>query len=657
MESNSRDVEREASFIIALGESAMVVDRAGVVIDANGKQAELLGLTVKEMRGASIWDILPADAAGQERPLLEEVICSGKPVTFMDKLGDRWFESSIHPFLDSEGNVEKLAIFRTDVTDRRRTGVELEAYRAELERMVERRTQKLRDLNKALQTISECNKILFRASDEMTLLKRICRAIVEIQGSRMAWVGYSEDRGLTVQPMAQAGLEEGYIELVRISQDSGNEGEPTGTAIRTGLPCVVDDLRKGPMQATWRREAARRGYSSTISIPLSADGGVFGALNIFSNCAGAFDDEQVRLLSGLADNLVFGINTIRAGAEHRQAEEALARSETRYRELVANLSEAVVEIGMDSIITYASPQVERIFGFRAEEIVGKSLVDFIHPDFLEKGLEAISRIAEEGPVMDFEFKTMHKDGRYLDASISGQLVEEAGATKIVGIVKDITERKQAEERVKAALREKEVLLKEVHHRVKNNLQVIISLLGLQSRQVRDKAVLTAFRDCQSRIQSIALIHEKLYKSKDLARVDFAGYIRNLVPDLLRTYGLEPGSISLDIKAEDVRLGIDTAVPCGLIINELITNSLKHAFPGGRKGSIAIDFRSEGAGWIMLSVADDGVGLPESIDINRVETMGLKMISNLTKQLDGSIEMERKGGTKFRVKFNAEPREL
>jgi PAS domain S-box-containing protein len=657
MESNSRDVEREASFIIALGESAMVVDRAGVVIDANGKQAELLGLTVKEMRGASIWDILPADAAGQERPLLEEVICSGKPVTFMDKLGDRWFESSIHPFLDSEGNVEKLAIFRTDVTDRRRTGVELEAYRAELERMVERRTQKLRDLNKALQTISECNKILFRASDEMTLLKRICRAIVEIQGSRMAWVGYSEDRGLTVQPMAQAGLEEGYIELVRISQDSGNEGEPTGTAIRTGLPCVVDDLRKGPMQATWRREAARRGYSSTISIPLSADGGVFGALNIFSNYAGAFDDEQVRLLSGLADNLVFGINTIRAGAEHRQAEEALARSETRYRELVANLSEAVVEIGMDSIITYASPQVERIFGFRAEEIVGKSLVDFIHPDFLEKGLEAISRIAEEGPVMDFEFKTMHKDGRYLDASISGQLVEEAGATKIVGIVKDITERKQAEERVKAALREKEVLLKEVHHRVKNNLQVIISLLGLQSRQVRDKAVLTAFRDCQSRIQSIALIHEKLYKSKDLARVDFAGYIRNLVPDLLRTYGLEPGSISLDIKAEDVRLGIDTAVPCGLIINELITNSLKHAFPGGRKGSIAIDFRSEGAGWIMLSVADDGVGLPESIDINRVETMGLKMISNLTKQLDGSIEMERKGGTKFRVKFNAEPREL
>lgn len=654
MDTVSRTVKKEASFIIALGESALVMDSLGTVIDANQEQARLLGRTIDEMRGASIWDLIPPEAAGEQRPMVEEAIRTGRPVRFMDKRGDRWIDMSIHPLLGHGGVVEKLAIFCVDVTNRQRTGTELEAYQEELEGMVERRTQKLRSLNEALRAISGCNQILFRATDEMEILDRICRAIVGIHGCRMAWVGYSENGGRTVRPVAQAGIEAGHVELARITMDCGNEGEPTGTALRTGRPCTVDDIRKGSPTAAWRREAARRGWVSTISLPLCANGEIIGALNIFSEEAEAFGGEQVRLLTELADDLAFGINAMRARAEHRRAEEALARSEARYRELVANLSEVVVELDMNGKIIYVSPQVEKLSGFRPEEIVGRTLADFIHPDMLSSGLEAISRINAAEPMMDFEFRTLHKDGHYIDVSISGRLVEEEGAQKIVGILKDITGRKQAEERMKAALRDKEVLLKEVHHRVKNNLQVIISLLSLQSRQVRDEAVLSAFRDSQSRIQSIALIHEKLYKSKDMARVDFSGYIRNLVPELLKTYGLEPGSISMDIRTEDVRLGIDTAVPCGLIINELVANSLKHAFPGGRKGSITIDFCSVGDNRIMISVVDNGVGFPEGIDICKAETMGLKMVYNLTEQLGGKIELERKGGTTFKVTFNAEP---
>jgi PAS domain S-box-containing protein len=532
MESNSRDVEKEASFIIALGESAMVIDRAGVIIDANARQAEMLGLTAEEMRGASIWKILPHDAAGQERLLVEEVISSGRPVSFMDKFGERWLESSIHPILDAEGRVEKLAVFRTDITNRRRTGAEKEAYREELEKTVERRTRRLRDLNRALQTTSDCNQILFRAEDEMELLSSICRAIVDVQGARMAWVGYFEDGGRTVRPVAQAGIEEGYIELARIIQESGNEGEPTQTAMRTKRPCVVDDIRKDSGPVIWRREARRRGFASTVSIPLLAGDEVMGVLSIFSDDAGAFDDDRVRLLAGLADDLSFGIRTLRARAEHHQAEE----------------------------------------------------------------------------------------------------------------------------RVRAALREKEVLLKEVHHRVKNNLQVIISLLSIQSRQVRDRAVLDVLRDSENRIRSIALIHEKLYKSEDVALVDFAGYVQNLVPELFKAYALEKATPALELEVEDIRLGIDVAVPCGLIINELVTNCLKHAFPSGRTGTISIEFQNIGDGGIVLQVSDDGVGLPEGLDIQRTNTMGLGMVKALTEQLEGTFEMVVHNGTAIRVCFSNRPEE-
>ena len=656
MESNSRNAEKAASFIIALGESAMVIDPAGTIIDANARQAEMLGLTVEEMRGASIWEILPWDAAGQERLLVEEAISSGHPVSFMDKFGDRWLESSVHPFLDGEGRVEKLAVFRTDITNRRRTGAEQEAYREELERTVERRTRRLRDLNKALQTTSECNQILFRAQDEMGLLGSICRAIVDVQGAGMAWVGFIEDGGRSVRPVAQAGLNEDYVDLIRIAQETDDAGEPAGTAIRTRMPCVVDDLRKDAGPVIWRREARRRGFASTASIPLLAGDEVMGVLNIFSDDAGAFDDDRVRLLAGLADDLSFGIRTLRARAEHRRAEEALARSEARYRELVANLSDMVVEIGLDGTIAYASPQVERIFGFRPEELVGKSMGDFIHPDYAGNGLVAMTEIARDGLAMDFEFKTLHKDGRYIDASISGRLVDASGTPKIVGIVKDITGRKQDEARLRAALREKEVLLKEVHHRVKNNLQVIISLLSIQSRQVKDRAVLDVLRDSESRIRSIALIHEKLCKSQDVAMVDFAGYVQNLVPELFKAYALEKGAPALDMRVQDLRLGIDIAVPCGLIINELVTNCLKHAFPSGRNGTITVDFHGNGNGRAALMVGDDGIGMPPGIDLHDTQSIGLGMVKALCEQLEGTLEMERGRGTAITVSFSTRPEE-
>ncbi|MCK4417131.1 MAG: hypothetical protein KAV99_03080, partial [Candidatus Latescibacteria bacterium] len=226
---------------------------------------------------------------------------------------------------------------------------------------------------------------------------------------------------------------------------------------------------------------------------------------------------------------------------------------------------------------------------------------------------------------------------------------------------DITERKRAEEQIKASLKEKEILLKEVHHRVKNNLQVISSLLRLQSGYVKDKESLEMFRESCDRVRSMALIHEKLYQSEELSRVDFAKYIQDLTDHLFRSYGANSEAIRLKINVVDGLLGIDTAIPCGLIINELVSNSLRYAFPEGREGKICIDLRSDlpaapsdtaaqRGNKFTLIVSDNGVGLPKDLDFRNTKSLGLELVNTLADQLRGTIELDRSGGTAFKIRF-------
>jgi PAS domain S-box-containing protein len=218
---------------------------------------------------------------------------------------------------------------------------------------------------------------------------------------------------------------------------------------------------------------------------------------------------------------------------------------------------------------------------------------------------------------------------------------------------ELTERQRAEAQVVASLREKEVLLKEIHHRVKNNLQVISSLLSLQARHVQDQQVIGVLQESRQRIRSMALVHEKLYQSQDLTRIDFAEYLRSLTSYLFRSYELTPRLVSLEIAADDVFLGIDTAIPCGLLVSELISNALKHAFPEGRGGEVLVAIRSGEDGQLTLTVSDDGVGFPEDLDLGDTRSLGLQLVNTLVSQIDGTIELGRDGGTTFRVTF-AEP---
>ncbi len=232
------------------------------------------------------------------------------------------------------------------------------------------------------------------------------------------------------------------------------------------------------------------------------------------------------------------------------------------------------------------------------------------------------------------------------------------ANKTKSLREEIEERKQAEKSlkeseklIKSSLKEKEVLLSEIHHRVKNNMQVIISLLRLQSDKVEDKKYADMFMEGEGRIRSMALIHEQLYQSKDFANIDFSEYAKSLASGLFASHGVDTNKIKLNIKIRDVALDLENAIPCGLIINELVSNSLKHAFPDERKGKIEISLLVTNENKFELTVSDDGAGIPQDLDIRNVESMGLHLVRLLAeKQLDGKMEIDRKEGTRFHFKF-------
>ncbi len=216
---------------------------------------------------------------------------------------------------------------------------------------------------------------------------------------------------------------------------------------------------------------------------------------------------------------------------------------------------------------------------------------------------------------------------------------------------DLSERVRAEERIKRSLQEKEILLKEIHHRVKNNLQVISSLLNLQSEYLPDRRGTEMFTESQHRVKSMALIHEKLYLSEDLGRLDFADYVQALAASLFQSYRIS-SQVALRVNVEEVSLGIDQAIPCGLIINELVSNSLKHAF-ADRGGELRIDLRQREQA-ITLEISDDGVGLPGDVNVQDSKSLGLKLVNILVGQLKGTMQVHRESGTQFMVEFERRP---
>jgi len=342
--------------------------------------------------------------------------------------------------------------------------------------------------------------------------------------------------------------------------------------------------------------------------------------------------------------------------ERKKIMEELKVSEEKYRSLVEQTNDIVFHIDKDGRLTYVSPNISSILGYAAEESVGKSPVAFMPPD-AEKLFYALheENVRAQQPISGVEltFLDNKQVSHIFEINGTPHIGEDGVFLGFSGIARDITERKNLQHKVEASLKEKEILLKEIHHRVKNNMQVISSLLNLQAKLIKDEKSREVIRESQNRVMSIALVHEKLYQSKNLAEINYLEYLRKIAENLLQSYGISPKTVDIRIHADDIIIPIDKAIPISLIINELISNSLKYAFPDNRAGTILIDFKKDGDTYTLF-VKDDGIGLPENVTLDQTNTLGFQLVSSLVGQILGTISLNRGAGTEFRIVFTIEP---
>ncbi len=336
--------------------------------------------------------------------------------------------------------------------------------------------------------------------------------------------------------------------------------------------------------------------------------------------------------------------------DRKRTEAALRQSEAEFRLAFENAQDAIIWANAETgVLVNCNKAAEELLERTREEIVGQHQT-ILHPP--EK-TEAYARMFHE-----------HVEKKHIDEEAT--IVTKSGKTKVVqiraavtligdkpiiqGIFHDITQRKLAEEQLRASLHEKEVLLREVHHRVKNNLAIIDSFLSLQANKCQDAVATEGLRDCQNRLRSMAFIHDRLYQVDDLAFIDFGGYITSLCHHLFQSYGVDPRRIHLRLDLGEFFLSLEVAMPLGLLLNELLTNIIKYAFPEGRGGEVSVQLQTLGEGLAHLVVSDNGVGLPLDVNVQRPQSVGLRLVQILARQIGGTLEFHRHGGTTVRLAF-------
>ncbi len=344
-------------------------------------------------------------------------------------------------------------------------------------------------------------------------------------------------------------------------------------------------------------------------------------------------------------------------SERRKAEEALMESEARFRSMADNAPVMIWMSNSDQWRIYCNRRWLEFTGHTLDEETGRGWLKSVHPEDQANYWETYDKAFEERNEFNFEYRLKRYDGQYRWILATGipRFTSEGNFLGYIGSGYDITEKKQLSDQMKLSLTEKVTLLKEIHHRVKNNLQVISSLLRLQSSYIKDDETREIFIESQNRIRSMALIHEKLYLSKDLSHINFSEYIRELVSSLLSTFKFNSNNIELDINIEDLQIEVDLALNIGLIINELVSNTFKYAFPDevsryGNKCKLLIKLKASGNGKFIVIVRDNGIGLPANVNFRNTSTLGLQIVSALVDQHNGCIELNSDEGTEYIIGF-------
>ncbi len=364
---------------------------------------------------------------------------------------------------------------------------------------------------------------------------------------------------------------------------------------------------------------------------------------------------QIRQLFEHLLNQLEKIEGSEGEGQEAKGDQTLRASEERWRALSACSPVGIFTCDVAGWVTYTNPRCREIGDFTLEESLGNGFARVIHSEDRDRSVSEWFALAKTGQQYADEFRVVNRQGSVRWVRVrTAPIVSDAGQLiGHTGTVEDITDQKHAKEQITASLREKEVLLKEIHHRVKNNLQIISSLIYLQAQRVEDLKVRQIFEDSQSRISAMALVHENLYRSQNLSRINLSEYIQTLTASLFYTYRIQPGLVQLKVNADDsILVSLDKAIPCGLVLNELMTNALKHGFSEGKTGEIVVTLEQMPSNQIHLIVENNGNQLPDAFDLKRTQSMGLRLIHELVNQLRGHFELDETDKTRFKITFSS-----
>ncbi|MDQ1254176.1 MAG: hypothetical protein QG646_3402, partial [Euryarchaeota archaeon] len=551
----------------------------------------------------------------------KRVIETGKGTTLEERIftshGSRILQTVKAPYYNGQGNIIGLIGAARDITERRQAEEALKKAHDSLEKLVEERTA---ELKKSYASLKESEKGLAEAQK----MAHIGNWVWDISTDKTYW---SEEMycifGRNPKELAPT-----YNEYLSYIHPDDRD-------------YLYSDLKK-----------IVKGKTHSIEYRIVLANGEERAVNMQSEVI--FDEKNTPIQ-------VKGI--IQEVTELKRAEENIQKLAS----IVESSHDAILTLSLEGIISSWNKGAEQIYGYSAEETVGKN-ASILTPDNLKGEIKKlIDRIKQEIKIKNYETTTLKKDGTLINVSLTFSPIFGASGklTAISVIARDITERIKAE---KSLAKAEDARKKEIHHRIKNNLQVISSLLDLQADKFNDPKVIEAFRESQSRVISMALIHEELYEGKGTDTLNFSEYIKKLAENLFKTYRLSGKNIHLNMDLEEnLFFDMDTAVPLGIIVNELLSNSLKHAFPCRDKGEIQIKLCREkieecinsieenknevckSASFILI-FSDNGIGIPENLDLEDLDSLGLQLVVSLVDQLDGELELKRNNGTEFAIRF-------
>ncbi|HEX2734687.1 MAG TPA: histidine kinase dimerization/phosphoacceptor domain -containing protein [Polyangiaceae bacterium] len=657
VERNVRARERELSITLdSIGDAVIATDARGQVTRVNPVAEHLTGLGFAEALGKPLSEVFSLRQQGALRSPLDQgdsnTVTAGRGMAHHAELISR--NGSVHPIAHSSAPIRALG---SDVSE----GTVVVFRDVSAEQLEVREQQFLHSLSETLRSHHVWHELV---TEVATLTGRF------LSVKRCAFVEVDAASGVA---RVQAGYSNGVETMTGTHRLSAFSPE-TQAEFSAGRTVVIADVSTDVRTANYYQQVyAKIGTRAVVAVPLQRDGRWVGLLTASTDVARNWNEREVGLMRLVAERTwLWG--------EHLRILDALRASEARKTAQLDSAFDGILSLDAAGLISEFNPSAERLFQRPKRDVIGLHVSElFAPPYFRQEGERDLATYLTkaDSPTLgkSSELLARRADGSEFAAEVAITSVVDQVPALFVAFVRDISERKQLETQrailleqqtaaklelevrvaertrdLQTTLREREILLQEIHHRVKNNLQVISSLINMQYRQLTDSGSRVALQECQRRVAAIALIHEKLYQSKDYGKVPFSDYATSLAQSIFHTAGVMRDDVTLSFDMQTTWLAVDRAIPCGLILNELITNALKHAFPKQRGGDIRLALSKDEAQRVTLEVADDGIGLPEDLDPERSTSLGMQLISVLVQQLEGDLRVTSKRGTSVRVVF-------